>query len=322
MDYSGRTDIGNGHIFECGYMGRTALSDNTLYPLGVINYTAIVSLINFKAQFLEMRNRNIFAFASVIISVGGWLLWIAAIPVLNKQDTIYDVSHGLWYHFGRDITFWCAALVLVILPLTIDVIYKTLVRMFWSSDADIFGELEKRAEIRKKLEFDAYNEMRQGWTWEHDPSSFKRYKDKLFSSKSGSSAEGSKPESRAGSVNATEGNEKYNSSDAGESGALSSGKEGSTKGDLTQSIHGSSTMHTLDRFIRSSRYDPDDYEMLPSGKLIKRQSVMSRSTHNGENDTDGDNIASRLTKKIRFKIRSETDEDINEIINKRLQDLE
>ena len=302
--------------------GRTALSDNTLYPLGVINYTAIVSLINFKAQFLEMRNRNIFAFASVIISVGGWLLWIAAIPVLNKQDTIYDVSHGLWYHFGRDITFWCAALVLVILPLTIDVIYKTLVRMFWSSDADIFGELEKRAEIRKKLEFDAYNEMRQGWTWEHDPSSFKRYKDKLFSSKSGSSAEGSKPESRAGSVNATEGNEKYNSSDAGESGALSSGKEGSTKGDLTQSIHGSSTMHTLDRFIRSSRYDPDDYEMLPSGKLIKRQSVMSRSTHNGENDTDGDNIASRLTKKIRFKIRSETDEDINEIINKRLQDLE
>ena len=302
--------------------GRTALSDNTLYPLGVINYTAIVSLINFKAQFLEMRNRNIFAFASAIISVGGWLLWIAAIPVLNKGDTIYDVSHGLWYHFGRDITFWCAALVLVILPLTIDVIYKTLVGMFWSSDADIFGELEKRAEIRKKLEFDAYNEMRQGWTWEHDPSSFKVYKDKLFSSKSGSSAGGSKAESLPGSMNATEGSEKYNSSGTIESGALSSGKESSTKGDLTPSIPGSSTMHTLDRFIRSSRYDPDDYEMLPSGKLIKRQSVMSRSTYIGENDTDGENIASRLTKKIRFKLRSETDEDINEIINKRLQDLE
>lgn len=52
--------------------------------------------------------------------------------------------------------------------------------MIWPSDSDIFAELEQKSDIRKKLELGAYSEMRQGWTWDKDPSTFTRYTDKVL----------------------------------------------------------------------------------------------------------------------------------------------
>lgn len=159
----------------------SSLSDNTMYPLGLINFTAIVALINVKSQFVEMHNRNWLAFTSVVLSCGGWLVWCCALPILNNTDQIYDVAYGFYNHFGKDITFWCTSLVLALLPITLDIVYKTFKVMIWPSDSDIFAELEQKSDIRKKLELGAYSEMRQGWTWDKDPSTFTRYTDKVLS---------------------------------------------------------------------------------------------------------------------------------------------
>lgn len=142
--------------------GKTSLKDNTLYPLGVVNFTAIILLINVKSQFLEVNNRTWLAFASVIISCGGWLLWVVALPILDKTDVVYDVRYGFLNNFGKDITFWCSILVICLLPIIFDVVYKTFKVMINPSTTDIFFQLEQKSEVQKKLEFGPYDKMKQG----------------------------------------------------------------------------------------------------------------------------------------------------------------
>ncbi|GAV46734.1 hypothetical protein ZYGR_0A03290 [Zygosaccharomyces rouxii] len=261
--------------------GESALKDNTLYPLGVVIYTSIVILVNLKCQFVETHDRNWLAFASVAISIIGWFVWCCILPLVYTDGFIYDVSTGLYHHFGRDITFWCAVLVLAASSVMVDVIYKTVKVMLWPTDTDIFKHLEQKDEIRKKLEFGAYNEMKQGWTWERDPSTLSVYKDKVFPSS----------RSRANSQQ-------------------SSNKEGSShknKHNNNSDTLVSETTHTLDL-----NYDDKRYEMLPSGKLIKRQELEEEQKTNH-----------LLPKKLRFNMKNtESNENIRAIVEQRMHDLE
>lgn len=269
--------------------GETALSDNTLYPLGVINYTAITFLINIKCQFVETHNRNWLAFASCAISCLGWIVWCSLLPRVRKNDPIYDVQDGLYHYFGRDITFYCAILVLTVLPLMVDVVFKTVKTMLWPTDTDIFAQLEKKGEIRKKLEFGAYNEMKQGWTWERDPGTFQAYKDKVFSR--------SRASSRASSKN------EGSSCDRSPSNTVSaSDSDGANSG-----------QNEVDHL----GYDYDKYEMLPSGKLIKRKDLEPQPESLRR-------MSTLIPKRLRFNLRgeSEDDTDVQAIIEQRMQDLE
>lgn len=236
--------------------GFTALSDNTVYPLGLINYCAIVFLINIKCQMIEMKNRNSLAFASMLISCLGWLLWCCLLPAIHSEDPIYDVKTGLFDRFGRDVTWWASILVLTVLPLLLNIIVSTVKASFWPSDSDIFAELEKRDDIRKKLEHAAYTELRQGWCLEKEPGSVKRLVRKGL-------------------------------------------RKSKISGETPSKKH-PSKLHKVDF---------NDYEVLPSGKLIKKQ-VPSLGKKKGG-------------KKLRFKIRSKLeDSEVDEIIAKRMQDLE
>lgn len=272
--------------------GETALSDNTIYPLGIVNYTAMVFLINIKCQFVETHNRNWLAFASAAISCFGWLLWCCLLPQVRKEDAIYDVPNGLYEQFGTDITLYCTTFVLTVLPLIIDIVYRTFHVMIWPSDTDIFAQLEKKSEIRKKLELGAYNEMKQGWTWERDPSTFTTYKDKVFSRSRASSRASSKNEG----TNA-HGRSQTNNSSTSESDGVG----------VVQSEE------------EVPNYDYDKYEMLPSGKLIKRQSVDHMSLQEGGSTR----ISALIPKKLRFTLKDDNeDEEIRAIVEQRMHDLE
>lgn len=263
--------------------GMSSLSDNTMYPLGLINFTAIVMLINVKSQFVEMHNRNWLAFTSVILSCGGWLVWCCALPILNKTDQIYDVAYGFYNQFGKDITFWCTSLVLALLPITMDIVYKTFKVMMWPSDSDIFAELEQKSDIRKKLELGAYSEMRQGWTWDKDPSTLTRYTDKVLSR--------SRTNSRTSTLNRS-----------------------------INSIENVSIdyppKNTVCRNI--TKNNSERYEVLPSGKLIKRPSSKPQTSK----DNIGGNITTKITKKLKLPSRNAEKEDVRQIIQARLKDLE
>lgn len=271
--------------------GETALKDNTLYPLGLVNYTAITFLINIKCQFVETHNRNWLAFASVAISCFGWIIWCCLLPRVRKNDPIYDVEDGLYHYFGEDITFYCSILILTVLPITIDIVYKTVKIMIWPTDTDIFAQLEKKSEVRKKLEFGAYNEMRQGWTWEREPGAFQAYKDKVFSR--------SRASSRASSKNE----------------GTSYGRSPSN----TLSASDSDGTYSGQNEAEALTYDYDKYEMLPSGKLIKRKDLDPLPSPESSNK-----ISTLISKKLRFSLKgeSEADDDVRAIIEQRMQDLE
>ncbi|EJS44206.1 dnf3p [Saccharomyces arboricola H-6] len=266
--------------------GKSSLSDNTMYPLGLINFTAIVALVNVKSQFVEMHNRNWLAFTSVVLSFGGWLVWCCALPILNKTDQIYDVAYGFYNQFGKDITFWCTSLVLALLPITLDIVYKTFKVMMWPSDSDIFAELEQKNDIRKKLELGAYSEMRQGWTWDKDPSTLARYTDKVLS------------RSRTNSRTSIKTHNKIMTP------MESTNIDYSPKKNIFRNL--------------SKKNNLEQYEVLPSGKLIRRPSLKSQSSR----ETIGGNITTKITKKLKLPSRNVEKEDVHQIIQARLKDLE
>ena len=311
--------------------GETVLSDATLYPLGVVNFTAIVVLINVKAQFLEMRNRNWIAFASVLLSTGGWLVWCCALPILNPTDEIYDVAYGFYNHFGKDVTFWCTCFALVVLPIIIDIVYQTLKRTIWPTDSDIFAELEKNSSVRKKLEFGAYNEMKQGWTWEHDPSSIERYKNQLFSNK-----KLPKPKTRTRASSVNDDNADTKSSKGWSMPTISEQPnytESSWSNVMGKIIPGGKAENET---IPNKECDSKVYETLPSGKVIKKQDLLdeddidiminlkgNRNSVNTNRLSGTDIITRKLSKKLRFKLNNEeTEEEVMEIIRERMKDLE
>lgn len=303
--------------------GETVLSDSTMYPLGVVSFTAIVALINVKAQFLEMHNKNWIAFTSVLLSAGGWLVWCCALPILNSTDGIYDVSHGFYNHFGRDITFWCTCLALTVLPITIDIIYQTLKTAIWPTDSDIFAELEKKSSVRKKLELGAYNEMKQGWNWEQDPSSIQRYKSQLFNSK-----KSSKTRSRANSVISD-----IRAVSIDLPNSSSSGPSAHTESTWNNVVSKIISVGNGDEDI-SGECDDDIYETLPSGKVVKKEdlidedevSIMFNLKDNKTSDIDhssnSGNITGKIGKRLRFKSDKETDKEVMGIITERMKDLE
>lgn len=325
--------------------GESSLIDNTLYPVGVINFTAIVMLINFKAQILEMRNKSWVAFASIILSCGGWLVWCCALPVLNRSDGIYDVSYGFFYEFGTDISFWCTCFILSILPIVVDIIYQTIKKTLWPTDSDIFGELEKKSSIRKKLELDAYTEMEQGWTWEHDPNSIKRYKGKLFGNKHHNSenehinvANNTKRSSGAFSGLSVR-SESFELTKLAEDPRLSN----SNKSQNSNFAH-SETKSVLQNNENETNVNEnhgfditDDIEILPSGKIIKKQELVKEENElenvineqqqlqQGIRDNTSDNsstITRKITKKLRFRNSENDDEDVLKMISERMKDLE
>ncbi|CEP61502.1 aminophospholipid-translocating P4-type ATPase DNF3 LALA0_S03e04280g [Lachancea lanzarotensis] len=264
----------------------SSLSDNTIYPIGVINFTAIVALVNVKCQLLETHNRNFLALGSLIISVGGWLVWLCLLPGIYSQDGPYDVLVGLYHQFGDDATFWCSCLVLILLPLILDIVIKALKIMVKPSNSEVFMELEQKDDVRKKLEIKAFNELKQGWTWDRDPSTLSRYTDKVLHRHEGviDSDTSDGPRSRKNTI---PGNSKTLAGTLGKVGARNGPK-----------------------------YDSEEYEVLPSGKVIKRHKPDS-----DQNSGPGA-LSQKISKKLRFKIKRQEDEDVDAIIAERLRDLE
>lgn len=150
--------------------GYTSLRDNTLMPNGVLTYIVFVVLINVKCQMLDMRNRNLFAFALVIIETVAVFIWNFFITVLYKDDTllIYYVQQGMTLEFGTDITWWAALVLLLILALLVDIVLRVLQNWFIPSAVDYFQEFEKNFILRSWFEQEAYPYLHQLWEFPRD----------------------------------------------------------------------------------------------------------------------------------------------------------
>lgn len=319
------------------FWGERAIMDNTIYPLGFVNFTVVVLLINIKLQFIEMRNRSPIEFGCTIVSCGGWLVWTCFLPAIYSDNVmIYDVKYGFFQHFGRDPTMWATIAVAFIIPLLFDMVFKVVFNIISPSDASIFAQLEKNDEIRKKIEFDSYLELQQGWTWEKDPSTITRYQRKLTNRGGLNDTKNTDNDSRAEvaeeiqELNLESISEHSNS----KAGSASIHAESCTEGEPNKK--GPSRRNTLLAALNplqnskdESFIDPLKFEVLPSGKIIRKKpsSTFTPSSHSSSlsfSPAVSESVANVFNKTLRFKTSKNelNDEEIQQIIDARMKELE
>lgn len=281
--------------------GFTALRDNTTFALGSLSFTVLVIVINAKCTLLEMQNRNWLAWASFIISVGGWGLWNLLIMGLyrNKLSTIYFVAYGL-ITWGRDQSWWAALLMILTIPLLFDILIKVFKFMFKPNDDEIFRVYEQDLELRKFFENAAYKELYQSWTFPHDPSTTKMLIFKAFRNI------GSKLGIKKNRLIEEElGEQRDNSSNDDLQSAASRKRAGTNpmKHELPPSGEGIN-VYSSDFKPHVSQFE-NGYEILPSGKRVKvrnKERSWSISKAFGKNnDEDVDAIIDERLNNLRYE---------------------
>ncbi|KAL6948829.1 hypothetical protein ACO0QE_001303 [Hanseniaspora vineae] len=308
--------------------GKNVLVDNSIYPMGFINFTAAVFIINIKIQFLEMRNRSPIEFACVIISCGGWLVWCCFLPAIYSQELEYDVKYGFYHHFGKDYTFWAMILLIMAIPLLIDMLFKVLKNSLWPTDSDIFAQLEQEDEIRKKLEMQAFSELEQGWTWDKDPSTFSRYTDRVVGSVIPNKATDNVQNRSSAYLNESHSSLSLGSTELDNStNSNAAEKQRRTRKNTILSFYNNTNSNSN----HDSLFDSTKFEVLPSGRLIKKKvttndGVSSNGEASGNEESnlsrEGKKLKNAFSRTLRFKLQTEDDEDIEAIIANRMKDLE
>lgn len=126
--------------------------DNGLYAMGTLTYSVCVILIATKLQFLDLHNKSITCAIAMFLSVGGWCLWNLILSALYPANAIYNVQDGFLHRFGRNALWWLILILIVSICWGFEIAVKSCRIAFAPTDVDIFQELEKDKEIRKRLE--------------------------------------------------------------------------------------------------------------------------------------------------------------------------
>lgn len=139
---------------------------NDLYPMGLLCFSACITVINLKLQAIEIRNKSIMCVIVNIISVGGWFLWNIFLDkkyTIKSGKGIYRVPHNFLEEVGRDFTFWIVLFLAIMAVVLLEIAMATIRAALFPTDADIFQEYEMDLDVRKRFEEAAAPELQQGW---------------------------------------------------------------------------------------------------------------------------------------------------------------
>lgn len=149
--------------------------DQGVYGFGVLTFSICITVINAKCQLIETHNKSLMAAISLFLSFGGWWLWNIILASLFQPDAsnnvIHNVHHSLFSHFGSEANWWLTFILGVAACLLLDVAVITTRVAFWPDEDDVFREIEKSRDMRKRLEEEASDELQQGWkrgSWRGD----------------------------------------------------------------------------------------------------------------------------------------------------------
>lgn len=141
--------------------------DNTVFPLGLLLYTCCVVIINVKLQCLEIHNKSILSAIVMFISIGGWFLWNIILSRRyddkNSGKSIYAVEDNFLTRTGESLNFWAVVLLIVAAVLLLEIAVSTIRGVIFPTDVDVFQELERDIEIRRRFEEAAAPYLQQGW---------------------------------------------------------------------------------------------------------------------------------------------------------------
>lgn len=126
-----------------------------LYAMGTLTFSACVIIIATKLQFLDLHNKSITCVVAMGVSIGGWAVWNLILSGLYPTNVIYDVRSGLLRRFGRSGAWWFTIFVILAACWTFELAVKSLKIACAPGDVDVFQELEKDDEIRKRFQIAA-----------------------------------------------------------------------------------------------------------------------------------------------------------------------
>ncbi len=136
-----------------GLFGQTIFTtDNGLYAMGALTFTACILVIATKMQFWELHNKTYTCAISMFVSVGGWFLWMLILSTTYHNNVIYDVKEGLLERFGRNALWWLTLILVLAACWILEIGVKAAQCSWLPSDADCFRELEKDPIIKKRFE--------------------------------------------------------------------------------------------------------------------------------------------------------------------------
>lgn len=127
-------------------------TDNGLYAMGDLTFTACIIIIAAKMQFWEIYNKTYTCAIAIILSVGGWFLWNVILASTYTNNVIYNVKDGFFDRFGRNPLWWLTLILIVIACWALEVGVKTMKASWFPSDADIFRQLEKDPAMKQRFE--------------------------------------------------------------------------------------------------------------------------------------------------------------------------
>ena len=135
-----------------GLYGQALFTDNGLYAMGDLTFTACIIVIATKMQFWELQNKTYTCAISMFVSIGGWFLWNIILSQTYSNNVIYNVKDGFFDRFGRSPTWWLTLILIVTACWAVEIGVKTIKASWFPSDADVFRELEKDPVIRRRFE--------------------------------------------------------------------------------------------------------------------------------------------------------------------------
>jgi len=127
-------------------------TDNGLYAMGDLTFTACIIIIATKMQFWEIHNKTYTCAISIFISIGGWFLWNVILSSTYTNNVIYNVKDGFFDRFGRNPLWWLTLVLVVMACWALEVGVKTVKGSWMPSDADVFRQLEKDPAIKSRFE--------------------------------------------------------------------------------------------------------------------------------------------------------------------------
>jgi phospholipid-translocating ATPase len=111
-----------------------------------------------------MHSKSVMALVSLVLSIGGWFLWnLILSTTYNPTSKVYYVRDTFLLSFGRSLTWWCALLLILTATFTFETGVAALRAAFFTTDEDVFQQLEKDPGVKRRFEEASANELQQGW---------------------------------------------------------------------------------------------------------------------------------------------------------------
>ncbi|KAL5115523.1 drs2 neo1 protein [Pleosporales sp. CAS-2024a] len=138
--------------------------DESIFPMGALSFTAIVSIIALKMQLIETHSKTATNGVAMIASIGGWFLWNIVLSLVYKSpNAIYYVRSSFVHVFGASLHWWLTVLIMLAAVVLLELGVMSLRAAFLTTDEDVFQALEQDAQVKRRLEEASANELQAGW---------------------------------------------------------------------------------------------------------------------------------------------------------------